>query len=90
MEAVMRASTLSETRGFIRTLFEPDGNRILGFTGFDFIADSQSRIKGRLVRDHRVFQTTIAATGTKERLFPKWRVLVRPTKCVQLDHLVNA
>jgi pyruvate/2-oxoglutarate dehydrogenase complex dihydrolipoamide dehydrogenase (E3) component len=35
MEAVKRASRLSETRGFIRTLFEPDGNRILGFTGFD-------------------------------------------------------
>jgi pyruvate/2-oxoglutarate dehydrogenase complex dihydrolipoamide dehydrogenase (E3) component len=33
MEAVMRASTLSETRGFLKALVEPDGNRILGFTG---------------------------------------------------------
>ena len=35
-------------------------------------------------------QTTIAATGTNERLFPKWRVLVRPTKSMQSDHPVNA
>jgi pyruvate/2-oxoglutarate dehydrogenase complex dihydrolipoamide dehydrogenase (E3) component len=34
MEAVMRASTLSETRGFLKALIEADGNRILGFTGF--------------------------------------------------------
>jgi pyruvate/2-oxoglutarate dehydrogenase complex dihydrolipoamide dehydrogenase (E3) component len=34
MEAVMRASTLSETRGFLKALVEPDGDRILGFTGF--------------------------------------------------------
>jgi pyruvate/2-oxoglutarate dehydrogenase complex dihydrolipoamide dehydrogenase (E3) component len=34
MEAVMRASTLSETRGFLKALVEADGNRILGFTGF--------------------------------------------------------
>jgi pyruvate/2-oxoglutarate dehydrogenase complex dihydrolipoamide dehydrogenase (E3) component len=34
MEAVMRASTLSETRGFLKALVEVDGNRILGFTGF--------------------------------------------------------
>jgi pyruvate/2-oxoglutarate dehydrogenase complex dihydrolipoamide dehydrogenase (E3) component len=33
MEAVMRASTLSETRGFLKALVEADGNRILGFTG---------------------------------------------------------
>jgi pyruvate/2-oxoglutarate dehydrogenase complex dihydrolipoamide dehydrogenase (E3) component len=33
MEAVMRASTLSETQGFLKALVEPDGNRILGFTG---------------------------------------------------------
>ena len=30
----MRASTLSETRGFLKALVEADGNRILGFTGF--------------------------------------------------------
>jgi pyruvate/2-oxoglutarate dehydrogenase complex dihydrolipoamide dehydrogenase (E3) component len=34
MEAVMRASTLSETRGFLKALVEADGNRVLGFTGF--------------------------------------------------------
>jgi pyruvate/2-oxoglutarate dehydrogenase complex dihydrolipoamide dehydrogenase (E3) component len=34
MEAVMRASTLSETQGFLKALVETDGNRILGFTGF--------------------------------------------------------
>ncbi len=34
MEAVMRASTLSETRGFLKALVELGGDRILGFTGF--------------------------------------------------------
>jgi pyruvate/2-oxoglutarate dehydrogenase complex dihydrolipoamide dehydrogenase (E3) component len=34
MEAVMRAATLSETRGFLKALVEVDGDRILGFTGF--------------------------------------------------------
>jgi pyruvate/2-oxoglutarate dehydrogenase complex dihydrolipoamide dehydrogenase (E3) component len=33
MEAVMRASTLSETQGFLKALVETDGDRILGFTG---------------------------------------------------------
>jgi pyruvate/2-oxoglutarate dehydrogenase complex dihydrolipoamide dehydrogenase (E3) component len=32
MEAVMRATTLSETRGFLKALIEIDGDRILGFT----------------------------------------------------------
>jgi pyruvate/2-oxoglutarate dehydrogenase complex dihydrolipoamide dehydrogenase (E3) component len=32
MEAVMRATTLSETRGFLKALVEADGDRILGFT----------------------------------------------------------
>src|ERR1700726_2393094 len=32
MEAVMRASTLSETRGFLKALVEIEGERILGFT----------------------------------------------------------
>ena len=31
MEAVMRAATLSETRGFLKALVEADGDRILGF-----------------------------------------------------------
>lgn len=34
MEAVFRATTLSETRGFLKALVEMDGDRILGFTGF--------------------------------------------------------
>ncbi len=34
MERVFRASTLSETRGFLKALVEADGDRILGFTGF--------------------------------------------------------
>jgi pyruvate/2-oxoglutarate dehydrogenase complex dihydrolipoamide dehydrogenase (E3) component len=34
MEVVMRATTLSETRGFLKALVQIDGDRILGFTGF--------------------------------------------------------
>ena len=34
MEAVMRATTLSETRGFLKAMVASDGDRILGFTGF--------------------------------------------------------
>jgi pyruvate/2-oxoglutarate dehydrogenase complex dihydrolipoamide dehydrogenase (E3) component len=34
MAAVMRATTMSETRGFLKALVELDGDRILGFTGF--------------------------------------------------------
>ena len=34
MEDVLRARTLSETRGFLKALVEPDGDRILGFAGF--------------------------------------------------------
>jgi pyruvate/2-oxoglutarate dehydrogenase complex dihydrolipoamide dehydrogenase (E3) component len=34
MEAVLRALTLSETRGFLKALVEADGDRILGFTAF--------------------------------------------------------
>jgi pyruvate/2-oxoglutarate dehydrogenase complex dihydrolipoamide dehydrogenase (E3) component len=34
MEAVMRASMLSETRGFLKALVETKGDRILGFTAF--------------------------------------------------------
>src|SRR4029079_15602574 len=34
MAAVMRASTLSETRGFLKALVEVNTDRILGFTGF--------------------------------------------------------
>jgi pyruvate/2-oxoglutarate dehydrogenase complex dihydrolipoamide dehydrogenase (E3) component len=34
MEAVLRAITLSETRGFLKALVAADGDRILGFTAF--------------------------------------------------------
>jgi len=34
MTAVLRARTLSETRGFFKALIEKDGDRILGFTAF--------------------------------------------------------
>ena len=34
MGAVMRATTFSETRGFLKALVEVDGDRILGFIGF--------------------------------------------------------
>jgi pyruvate/2-oxoglutarate dehydrogenase complex dihydrolipoamide dehydrogenase (E3) component len=34
MEEVLRARTLSETRGFLKALVEIDSDRILGFTGF--------------------------------------------------------
>ena len=34
MEAVFRARTLSETRGFLKALIEEEGDRILGFTAF--------------------------------------------------------
>jgi pyruvate/2-oxoglutarate dehydrogenase complex dihydrolipoamide dehydrogenase (E3) component len=34
MKAVLRARTLSETRGFLKALVEAEGDRILGFTAF--------------------------------------------------------
>ena len=34
MASVLRARTLSETRGFMKALVEADGDRILGFTAF--------------------------------------------------------
>jgi len=34
MEEVLRARTLSETRGFLKALVEMNSDRILGFTGF--------------------------------------------------------
>jgi pyruvate/2-oxoglutarate dehydrogenase complex dihydrolipoamide dehydrogenase (E3) component len=38
MEAVFRARTLSETRGFLKALVEKDSDRILGFAGFAVVA----------------------------------------------------
>lgn len=35
MPSVLRARTISETRGFYKALIEKDGDRILGFTAFD-------------------------------------------------------
>ena len=34
MDAVLRARTLSETRGFLKALIEAESDRILGFTAF--------------------------------------------------------
>jgi pyruvate/2-oxoglutarate dehydrogenase complex dihydrolipoamide dehydrogenase (E3) component len=34
MGDVLRAQTISETRGFMKALIEADGDRILGFTAF--------------------------------------------------------
>jgi pyruvate/2-oxoglutarate dehydrogenase complex dihydrolipoamide dehydrogenase (E3) component len=34
MDAVFRAQTISETRGFLKALIEKEGDRILGFTAF--------------------------------------------------------
>ena len=34
MEQVLRARTVSETRGFLKALVEVNGDRILGFTAF--------------------------------------------------------
>jgi pyruvate/2-oxoglutarate dehydrogenase complex dihydrolipoamide dehydrogenase (E3) component len=34
MEAILRAQTMSETRGFLKALVESDGDRILGFSAF--------------------------------------------------------
>ncbi len=34
MDAILRARTLSETRGFMKALVEVDGDRVLGFTAF--------------------------------------------------------
>jgi pyruvate/2-oxoglutarate dehydrogenase complex dihydrolipoamide dehydrogenase (E3) component len=38
MEEILRARTLSETRGFLKALVESDGDRILGFTAFGVAA----------------------------------------------------
>jgi len=52
-----------------------------------------SAIQFRRIRGGKIdmsVKAAIAAIGTNERLFPKWRVLVRRTKSVQSDHPVNA
>src|SRR6201998_2208939 len=53
MSAVMRSTTMSETRGFLKALVEVDGERILGFTGFgvdvgDVVSSVQIAMMGRL------------------------------------------
>src|SRR6202049_4457097 len=53
MEAVLRAHTLSETRGFLKALVEADGDRVLGFTAFgvgagEVMSSGQIAILGRL------------------------------------------
>jgi pyruvate/2-oxoglutarate dehydrogenase complex dihydrolipoamide dehydrogenase (E3) component len=53
MSAVMRSTTMSETRGFLKALVEVDGDRILGFTGFgvdvgDVVSSVQIAMMGGL------------------------------------------
>lgn len=53
MSAVMRATTMSEPRGFLKALVEVDGDRILGFTGFgvdvgDVVSSVQIAMMGGL------------------------------------------
>lgn len=53
MEAVLRAHTLLETRGFMKALVDPDSERILGFTMFgvdagEVITAVQTAMAGRL------------------------------------------
>jgi pyruvate/2-oxoglutarate dehydrogenase complex dihydrolipoamide dehydrogenase (E3) component len=47
MEAAMRATTLSETRGLLKALVEADGDRILGFTGFGWCDSGRSSYDSR-------------------------------------------
>jgi pyruvate/2-oxoglutarate dehydrogenase complex dihydrolipoamide dehydrogenase (E3) component len=53
MSAVMRSTTMSETRGFLKALVETDSDRILGFTGFgvdvgDVVSSVQIAMMGGL------------------------------------------
>jgi pyruvate/2-oxoglutarate dehydrogenase complex dihydrolipoamide dehydrogenase (E3) component len=53
MSAVMRSTTMSETRGFLKALVEIDSDRILGFTGFgvdigDVVSSVQIAMMGEL------------------------------------------
>ena len=53
MERVLRARTVSETRGFLKALVEVAGNRILGFTAFavdagEIMASVQTAMIGRI------------------------------------------
>jgi pyruvate/2-oxoglutarate dehydrogenase complex dihydrolipoamide dehydrogenase (E3) component len=53
VSAVMRATTMSEPRGFLKALVEVDGDRILGFTGFgvdvgDVVSSVQIAMMGGL------------------------------------------
>ena len=53
MSAVMRSTTMSETRGFLKALVEIDSDRILGFTGFgvdvgDVVSSVQIAMMGGL------------------------------------------
>ncbi len=53
MEQVLRARTLSETRGFLKALVEVNSDRILGFTAFavdagEIMASVQTAMMARL------------------------------------------
>lgn len=56
MQGVLRAKTLSETRGFLKMLIDEDSNRILGFAAFgaeagELIAVVQTAMLGGMTFD---------------------------------------
>jgi pyruvate/2-oxoglutarate dehydrogenase complex dihydrolipoamide dehydrogenase (E3) component len=61
MEAVMRASTLSETRGFLKALVEVDSDRILGFTAFG-VGAAEIMTSVQIARDVGLPYTTLRDT----------------------------
>jgi pyruvate/2-oxoglutarate dehydrogenase complex dihydrolipoamide dehydrogenase (E3) component len=61
MEAVMRASTLSETRGFLKALVEAEGDRILGFTAFG-VGAAEIMTSVQIARDAGLPYTTLRDT----------------------------
>jgi pyruvate/2-oxoglutarate dehydrogenase complex dihydrolipoamide dehydrogenase (E3) component len=61
MEAVMRASTLSETRGFLKALVEVDSDRILGFTAFG-VGAAEIMTSVQIARDAGLPYTTLRDT----------------------------
>ena len=61
MEAVMRASTLSETRGFLKALVEVDNDRILGFTAFG-VGAAEIMTSVQIARDAGLPYTTLRDT----------------------------
>lgn len=57
MEAVLRARTLSETRGFLKMLIDEHSNSILGFTGFGAEASELMAVVQTAIVNHAPFQS---------------------------------